>query len=496
MADLSQAYDALKKADAAGNTADAKQLADYIRSASPPGKEKSPTDISGLPISQGQPVGDEQLPGFADAAKMVGAIPKGVGNALTGIGNAVQHPIDAVTGLVKKIPGAIDTAAGAVMHPVNTAGKVGDYLKNMKPEQAGETVGSMLTGGAAGKAAGVLGDMVGPAAKAAVSGAPKVGNSMVDVARNAGYVLKPSEAGGGAISKGIEGVAGSPRLSVANSVKNQTVTNRLAGEEIGVKGKLTKSALKKAKAPHNAVYKEMQSLGDVATDPKYSKDIQSIGRTPGNSFANAKNPDIEKLRTDYDEQRFDSKDGVLKIRELRASANKNIKAPFDPAKNELGYAQKQIANAIEAQMERHAAALGKTDLVTRFKKARQELAKIHNVEDALVGNTGDVSPKKLSKMQERGAPLSGKLKTIADVHDEFNESMRTAKKVPNKVPVTLYDALTGGGRTAVRKLIQHPKFQDRLRSRQAKPAYTPIGNAAPLAGALTAPGTDEAGVAQ
>jgi hypothetical protein len=39
MPDLSQAYDALKKADAAGNTSDAKALADYIRSASPPEKE-------------------------------------------------------------------------------------------------------------------------------------------------------------------------------------------------------------------------------------------------------------------------------------------------------------------------------------------------------------------------------------------------------------------------------------------------------------------------
>ena len=446
-------------------------------SAPPPQKENS----SIAAMQPGQQVGDEKLPGFDDARRMISAFPGGIASGAEGIGNAVMHPIDTVKGIAGKVPGAINS----LMHPVDTTKKVGDLLRNATPEQVGGLAGSSLVGGAGGKALGVLGDVAGPAVKAGLSSAPKAVNPMVDVAKKAGYVLKPSEAGGGAISKGAEGLAGSPRLSAANSVKNQSVTNRLAGEEIGVKGKLTKGALASAKEPHHAVYKEMQGLGDIPTDQQYASEIKGIGRTPGKSFPKATNPDLEKLRTDYAEPNFDAKDGVLKIRELRAAASKNIRAPFDPAKNELGYAQKQVAQAIESQMERRAAALGKTDLVKRFKDARVSLAKIHNVEDSLVGNTGDVSPKNLSKMQERGQPLSGKLKTIADVHDEFNESMRTAKKVTNKVPITVIDALTGGSRGLVRKLLQHPKVQAKLGTQVKKP-YTPIGKSAPIAGAAAA----------
>jgi len=49
MAELNQLYDALRKADAAGNTDDAKRLADYIRSQSaapaPAAPQKAPEDV-------------------------------------------------------------------------------------------------------------------------------------------------------------------------------------------------------------------------------------------------------------------------------------------------------------------------------------------------------------------------------------------------------------------------------------------------------------------
>jgi hypothetical protein len=516
MADLTQAYEALKKADAAGNTADAKQLADYIRSssASPAPKEIANGATQQLPAWSA--TGNDQI-GAANAAAnasehgpvqdvidMAKGIPAGAGKTFSNIGTAVQHPIDTA----KAIPGAVgsmaSTAGHAVMHPVDTSQKVGDYLKNLKPRQAGESVGGMMAGGAAGKAAGAVGDLVGPAAKAAVSGAPKAVSPMVDVAKKAGYVLKPSEAGG-KVGKVAEGIAGSPKLSVEASIKNQKVTNRLAAEEIGLpkNSKLTKGAIAEAKKPHNAVYKEMGELGDVPTDPQYSADIQAIGRTPGNSFANAKNPDIDKLRDAYDEQRFNAKDGVLKIRELRASASKNIKAPNAPAQNELGFAQKQIADAIEGQMERHAASVGQTDLVKRFREARQSLAKIHAVESAIKGNTGEVSAPLLARQLDRKVPLSGNLKTIADVANEFGEVTREGTKLKNKVPVTVLDsigavgsaglagaghpALGAGGlagmmaRPAVRKALLSKAYQKRLGTQAPKT----VGAAkAPTVGAI------------
>jgi len=55
MVDLTEAYDALRKADAAGNAADAKALADYIRS-----QTQTATAARGTALGE-EPAGDRQL---------------------------------------------------------------------------------------------------------------------------------------------------------------------------------------------------------------------------------------------------------------------------------------------------------------------------------------------------------------------------------------------------------------------------------------------------
>ena len=207
--------------------------------------------------------------------------------------------------------------------------------------------------------------------------------------------------------------------------------------------RLTRASLRKAKAPHNSVYREVGELGEVGTDESYKSEVASVGRTPGTSFQKHKNPEIDALRGAFLEDRFNAKDAVLKVRQLRASSSKNIKAPNAPLQNEKGYAERQIADAIDNQLERHAKANGQADLVQRFRAARVALAKVHTAESALVGNTGDVSAARLSKMQQKGVPLTGNFKLIADMYDEFGEAMRDASKLKNKVPVTVLEGGVG-----------------------------------------------------
>lgn len=272
-----------------------------------------------------------------------------------------------------------------------------------------------------------------------------IAEEAIQKARAAGYVLKPSEAGG-KVGKVAEGVTGSPRLSIEASIRNQPVTNKLAGQEVGLPtgSRVTRGTLAEAKKPHNEVYKAISKLGEITTDDAYKKAINGIGRTPGKSFSKVGSPDIERLREQYrDEESFDSADAVLEVRRLRAASTKNIKAPNQPAQNELGYAQKQVADAIEDQIERHAVASGQPALVDALRFSRQQLAKIHTVQAALMGNTGDVSAVKLAQMQKKGVSLFGNLKLIADTADEFGESMRDASKVKNKVPVTVLEGAAG-----------------------------------------------------
>ena len=208
MADLAPVYDALKKADAAGDSAGAKRLADYIRSSAPPPPKENLPDAAmqreqqiqagNLAMTKPQP-----LPGFSDVRDMISSIPKGMNTAASGMVEAASHPIDAVTGLYKKGLSAIDSGINAVMSPVDTTKKVGELLKNVKPQQVGEMIGSSAMGGAAGKAAGVLGDVAGPAVKTLVGGKP-VSQEIKDLA-NKGVVTTPGQRGGlGSLRDSIE----------------------------------------------------------------------------------------------------------------------------------------------------------------------------------------------------------------------------------------------------------------------------------------------------
>jgi hypothetical protein len=296
------------------------------------------------------------------------------------------------------------------------------------------------------------------------SGAEKISAAMparpvaqiVKDARESGFVLKPSRAGGN-VGSVVEGVTGSPRLSIEATVKNQKNTNKLVNQELGLPDDtiLTPSKMTEIRRPHNAVYAEVGKLGQIATDQQYLSDIQNIGRTPGTSFQKVRNPDLEALREAYTEQGFDSQDAVLQIRKLRNDARKNIKNP-DPAKNEVGYAQRQIADAIENQIERHAEGVGQGDLVERFRGARKELAKINSVQDALVASTGDISASKLARAKAKGAPLSGNLAKIAEVHDAFPSEMRDVTKVRNQVPVTVLEGVAGGAGGATAAVAHNP----------------------------------------
>jgi hypothetical protein len=343
----------------------------------------------------------------------------------------------------------LKTIGGAFTAPPQTLGQAYDVGKAI-PQAAGTVEGGVGLARAAGGAAarGVT------ALSRALPTRPV--SEIISTARRSGFVLKPSEAGG-RVGKVAEGVTGSPRLSIEATVRNQENINRLVNEELGLPldAKITPKKIKELKAPHNAVYDEVGNLGTIATDTTYTNEIANIGRTPGKSFSKVKNPDVEDLREQYREAEFDAKDAVLQIRTLRQQGSKNLKN-VDPAKNELGYAQRQMADILESQIERHAQATGQTDLVARFRNSRRELAKINSVTDALNVANGDISAAMLAKMKRRGAPLSGNLAIIADVYDAFPSEMRDAAKVRNKIPVTVLEGVMGGAGGATAALAHNP----------------------------------------
>lgn len=281
------------------------------------------------------------------------------------------------------------------------------------------------------------------------------------LARDSGYSIMPSEAAikGGSSPGGkvIEGLAGSAKTGVDATVKNQAVTNRLAAQEIGAPTgtPLTDTVLDNLRKPLNAVYDKVSQLGSIPTDKAYFNDLNNVGRTPGNSFPGVSDPDIQALKQNYAVPKFDAGDAVLQIRNLRKNATANYKASAAnqvknaPMLGELADAQQSIADALENQLERFAGSpsdkVGGPKLIQDWRNARQGLAKINSVDNAIKEGTTDVSAPALAKQLNKGSPLSGNLKTIADAANAFPISVRDIGAVRNKVPINALEGLMGTG---------------------------------------------------
>lgn len=439
MADLTQVYDALRKADAAGDTEGAQKLAAYIRtqSATPAFPAPAVPDTSNSTVLDwAKGVGQAGLALGSGALK---GLNTAVNDLLPGDSKPLQQQINAdpimnyqpsnptgqaILGGIGKIAAPITSMLGAVKGAiVNTAG-----------QRTADVAGDLATLVGARGALSKVGDAA-PVVKAAGAAVP----TEVKAATDAGFKLTPEQAGGSPVGSTIQSLAGSAKLERSISKKNAATVNDLAAEDIGVSGPLTPANIKTAKVAPNAIYDAVSKAGQVPTDTQFASDVAGVtNRTGGGSFAFDVPQSVDRLKAGYGSvQSFDAADAVSKVRQLRADATKNIKAINAPEQNALGYAQKGIADAIENQLERHLEATGSTGLMDEFRQARQQLAKIHSVEAAMKGT--DVSAKSLGKQLDRGVPLSGNLRTIANAANNFDRSFQDVSKIRDSGPFGVLD---------------------------------------------------------
>ena len=338
-------------------------------------------------------------------------------------------------------------------------------------------------------------------------------------ARGLGLKLTPTQAQGSILSRVGESLASHAKLERDISRQNATAVDAAAAREVGINGPVTADSLNAAKAPHNAVYDELSSLGSIPTDDLYRQALGGITNPGAASFPDATPSAIDSLRASHDVPSFDAGDAVQRVRTLRNSASQNIKAPYDPERQALGYAQKNVANALESQIERHlqnASDPNNIDpnnsnpldpsLISRFQNARQSLAKIHSVEDALKAGKGQaVSALNLAKQNAKGVPLSGNLKTIAQSAENFPRAFQDLDKIRNSGPLSMPTTLGGGmlavahpaawpaaltailGPPALRGMMtsdfyQHAAFDPRVPQTYARPGLVRLGAKAVISG--------------
>jgi hypothetical protein len=302
--------------------------------------------------------------------------------------------------------GATQAIAGAAQ-PLSMAGQgIREALLQQPARQlaaagtgaTSSTVAGELGAGPIGQTvAGIAGSML-PFAPQMVRGMPKpetqqVRESVVN-ARDAGYVLPPSQAEPNLINKTLGGFSGQARTEQAASLKNQTVTNSLARKAIGVGDDipLNQATLDRVRNEAAAPYREIAGISSSAK--QYLDDLRTA-RSDASAYYKAYG------RTAHPED----------------------------LKKAQGFLEE--ATRLESLIESFAKALNRPKLVEELRASRAKIAKTYDIENALNVDTGNVDARILGRARDRRAPLSGELKQIGSFANAFD---RAAQSPDGKTP--------------------------------------------------------------
>jgi len=376
------------------------------------------------------------------------------------------------------------TLAGAVTGAAFTEGGLGERLEGAAFGAAGGAAGKGL-GDALGAGSRLLGSKM-AASRAAQQVANAQRDAAIQSAQRAGYVIPPADVRGGVLNEALGGLSGKIKTAQVASARNQSVTNDLARKALGLADDVqlnpdTLQAFRNAAA--NSGYAPIRTAGEVTTDAAYTKALDAIaGQYQGaaRSFPGlAKNPVLDMV-DGLRQSKFDAGDALDMVKVLRESADKAYRS----GDSGLGKASKAAASALEDQIERHLKDAGDAAAMAAFRKARQDIAKSYSVQKAVNPATGDVSAQSLARELVKGKPLSGDLRTIAEVGNAFPKATQALKESPKAV--SPLDFAFGGGagiatgnpmalgmlaaRPAARSLLLSPMYQGLLAK---PPSYGP-----------------------
>ena len=322
--------------------------------------------------------------------------------------------------------GGVGGAAGAGLRAlgggVNGAASAG----LVDPETAG--TGALIGAAAPGvlQAAGKVGQAIGNVIRGG-NQTPEMA-AAVGAARGQGYVIPPTQAKPSLANRILEGFSGKITTAQNASAKNQTVTNRIAAEALGLPKDtaITVDALKTLRTGAGQAYDAIGQAGAITPGAGYSQALDKIAApylTAAQGFPSAKVSPVVDLVESLRSPTFDASSAVAKIKELRSAADD----AFRTGNTDIGRASKAAATALEDTIEAHLKSTGAAQMLQDFREARQLIAKTYTVEKALNPSSGSVDARKLASQLNRGKPLSGGLKDAADFANRFPKAAQTVE---------------------------------------------------------------------
>jgi hypothetical protein len=305
---------------------------------------------------------------------------------------------------------------GLTVGPLAPAQSVKQLALNSALSGTASVVGQGTTEVTGSPEAGIAATMATVPALSAASNAARQ-NSMQAKSRNAmkdetlnnareeGYVVPPSAAGGNWFTRRLESIAGKAAIGQEATVKNQEITNKIARREVGLPDDTPISV------------DALKARRDVLAGPY--KEVAAINKTAAKA--------LEELK------------------QARADANgyyRHYDVSADP--KSLAEANKfsQKAEALEQALEATAKRAMKPELINELRAARQAIAKTYDVERSLNVATGDVSAAVLGRAVDKGKPLSGGLGVAGKFQQAFPAYARDGERVPTP-GVSKSEALMG-----------------------------------------------------
>jgi hypothetical protein len=318
-------------------------------------------------------------------------------------------------------------------------------------EHAGQ-VASTRIAPVLGKAGSVASDIKSRFAKAGIDTAAQdaekaIRDNGVKAARDAGYVLPPSQANPTLLNGLLEGVSGKVKTAQGAATKNQAVTDGLVRKAMGLadNAPITKETLKAVRDQAGESYKAISTIGTpFKATVEYQKAIDNLGnatKSLAEKFPKlVSSKEIDDLKDSLRVDRMDPEHAVELTKTLREQATDH----FNKGDKRLGRAYRAASDAIENMMEANLESMGKKQLLSDFQKNRQLLAKTYTVEKAL-NEAGHVDANNLAAQLKRDKPLSGELKTAAKFAAQFPKAAKTPEQVGSHLPIDALDGLAAIG---------------------------------------------------
>lgn len=398
------------------------------------------------------------------------------------------------------------TAIGNVPQVARAVGQLPSFARATGQQAAiGGTLGYGLTPDQQNREqAGVYGTVFGGATPTIEKGIRAVGNFLRGTspsqgtmqaareAQEAGYVIPPTQVKPSLVNRLLEGSAGKISTAQNASFKNQQVTNQLAARSLGLPEDvvITPDVLTNIRTTAGKAYENLGATGTVKTSPKFIQALDEIkpykdAVQAAKDFPTADKSPIIGVIDELKQKSFDVNSAISKINVLRNDADIAYRA----GNKDLGKANKEASKVLENTIENYLANTKQTDLLQKFKDARQLIAKTYSVENALNQTTGAIDAKKLAAQLAKGKPLSGELKQSAQFAQAFPTAAQTTERmgsIPQTSPLDLYASLglgtaglyggdaqtgalgfaTGAIRPALRSAALSKPVQNRLTNQQ------------------------------